>query len=59
MYFTIDIFLDASYFPGRCAHIMYNGVPIGRIGVLHPTVLEAFELTTPCSVLELNIEPFV
>lgn len=50
---------DPSYFPGRCAHIMLNSVAIGKIGVLHPSVLQAFELTTPCSVVEFNIEPFV
>ncbi|KAM7363983.1 phenylalanine--tRNA ligase beta subunit [Cochliomyia hominivorax] len=50
---------DPSYFPGRCAHIMLNNVAIGKIGVLHPSVLQAFELTTPCSVVEFNIEPFV
>ncbi|XP_075154242.1 phenylalanine--tRNA ligase beta subunit [Haematobia irritans] len=50
---------DPSYFPGRCARIMLNNVAIGKIGVLHPTVLQAFELTTPCSAVEFNIEPFV
>uniref|UniRef100_A0A1Q3F447 Phenylalanine--tRNA ligase beta subunit n=1 Tax=Culex tarsalis TaxID=7177 RepID=A0A1Q3F447_CULTA len=50
---------DPSYFPGRCAAIVYKGTDIGRIGVLHPTVLAAFELTTPCSVVEFNMEYFV
>ncbi|XP_036673397.3 phenylalanine--tRNA ligase beta subunit [Drosophila suzukii] len=50
---------DPSYFPGRCANVMYDNVVIGKIGVLHPTVLQAFELTTPCSVVEFTIEPFV
>ncbi|KMZ05509.1 phenylalanine--tRNA ligase beta subunit [Drosophila simulans] len=50
---------DPSYFPGRCANVMYDGVVIGKIGVLHPTVLQAFELTTPCSAVEFTIEPFV
>ncbi|XP_030375764.1 phenylalanine--tRNA ligase beta subunit [Scaptodrosophila lebanonensis] len=50
---------DPSYFPGRCAKIKYNDVVIGKIGVLHPTILQAFELTTPCSVVEITIEPFV
>ncbi|EDW80772.1 uncharacterized protein Dwil_GK11710 [Drosophila willistoni] len=50
---------DPSYFPGRCANVMYDNVAIGKIGVLHPTVLQAFELTTPCSVVEFTIEPFV
>lgn len=50
---------DPAYFPGRCASIVYKGSDIGRIGVLHPTVLHAFELTTPCSVVEFNMEHFV
>lgn len=50
---------DPSYFPGRCAAIMYRGVAIGTVGVLHPQVLQAFEVSHPCAVLELNIEPFV
>lgn len=50
---------DPSYFPGRCASIVYRDVVIGTIGVLHPKVLGAFEVSQPCSVLELNIEPFV
>ncbi|XP_055587305.1 phenylalanine--tRNA ligase beta subunit [Uranotaenia lowii] len=50
---------DPAYFPGRCAAILYKGAPIGKIGVLHPTVLHAFELTTPCSVVEFTMEHFV
>lgn len=53
------IILDASYFPGRCASVLYKGINIGRIGILHPTVLEAFEIVNPVSVVELTIEPFV
>lgn len=51
---------DPAYFPGRCASITYQEDKIiGKIGVLHPTVLQNFELTNPCSVVELNLEPFV
>ncbi|XP_058058544.1 phenylalanine--tRNA ligase beta subunit [Anopheles bellator] len=50
---------DPAYFPGRSAAVLYKGLDIGRIGVLHPTVLQAFELTTPCSVVEFNMEYFV
>lgn len=50
---------DSTYFPGRCAAIKFKGVTIGKIGVIHPTVLQAFELTNPCSVVELSIEHFV
>nr|CAI5818626.1 unnamed protein product [Callosobruchus analis] len=50
---------DPSYFPGRCAEVICYGNSIGKIGVLHPNVLAKFELTNPCSALEINIEPFV
>lgn len=50
---------DPAYFPGRCANIQYKGTTIGKIGVLHPNVLQAYELTNPCAVLEITIEPFV
>ncbi|XP_028161934.1 phenylalanine--tRNA ligase beta subunit-like [Ostrinia furnacalis] len=50
---------DPAYFPGRCAEVVLRGEVIGKIGVIHPNVLAAFELTNPCSALEINIEPFV
>ncbi|CRK92388.1 CLUMA_CG005918, isoform A [Clunio marinus] len=50
---------DPSYFAGRCATIQFKGIDIGRIGILHPTVLEAFEITNPVSVVEISLEPFV
>lgn len=34
-------------------------VEIGSIGILHPTVLKAYELDYPCSSLEFNIEQFL
>ncbi|XP_023015734.1 phenylalanine--tRNA ligase beta subunit [Leptinotarsa decemlineata] len=50
---------DPAYFPGRCAEIICHGTPIGKIGVLHPDVLSKFDLTNPCSALEINIQSFV
>lgn len=32
---------------------------IGELGVLHPTVLEKFELKFPVSTLEVNLEVFL
>jgi len=60
---------DPMYFPERAARIIYRlpgpdnqcpiyEIEIGRIGVLHPTVLEKFEVGYPCSALEFNLEPF-
>lgn len=57
--FLIFCVLESGYFPGRCANVLYKGVTIGKIGVLHPTVLQAFEINNPCSVVEITIEPFV
>jgi len=33
-------------------------VLIGRLGILHPSVLEKFEIGYPCSALEFSLEPF-
>lgn len=57
--YVLDTTEDSAYFPGRCANIMYRGVAIGKIGVLHPSVLQAYEIVNPCSVFEITIEPFV
>ncbi|CAK1579192.1 unnamed protein product [Parnassius mnemosyne] len=50
---------DPAYFPGRCAEVVLRGEVIGKIGVIHPTVLTAFDLSNPCSAVEINIEPFI
>ncbi|XP_034556366.1 phenylalanine--tRNA ligase beta subunit isoform X2 [Notolabrus celidotus] len=50
---------DSTFFPGRCAEILVHGKSVGRLGVLHPDVINRFELTMPCSALEMDIEPFL
>lgn len=54
---------DPTYFPGHAAsvHMRFAGKEsvIGAFGIIHPTVLEKFELKYPVSTLELNIEPFL
>jgi phenylalanyl-tRNA synthetase beta chain len=50
---------NPTFFPGRCADIYYAGNVIGSFGVVHPKVLERFEIGSPCSALEFNIEPFL
>ncbi|PPQ99058.1 hypothetical protein CVT24_003618 [Panaeolus cyanescens] len=59
---------DPMYFPGRAATIYYRpasskkdvqqDIPIGTLGILHPSVLEKFEIGFPCSALEFSLEPF-
>ncbi|RMC02183.1 hypothetical protein DUI87_21350 [Hirundo rustica rustica] len=55
----ISVLSGAAFFPGRCAEVFAKGQSIGKLGVVHPDVITKFELTMPCSVLEINIEPFV
>uniref|UniRef100_A0A3P9P1Q0 Phenylalanine--tRNA ligase beta subunit n=1 Tax=Poecilia reticulata TaxID=8081 RepID=A0A3P9P1Q0_POERE len=50
---------DSTFFPGRCAEIFVRGTSVGRLGVLHPDVIGRFELTMPCSALEMDLEPFL
>ncbi|XP_068173995.1 phenylalanine--tRNA ligase beta subunit [Antennarius striatus] len=50
---------DSTFFPGRCAEIFVRGKSVGRLGVLHPDVINRFELTMPCSALEMDIDPFL
>jgi phenylalanyl-tRNA synthetase beta chain len=48
-----------TFFPGRCADILYDGKKIGSFGIVHPEVLRKFDITYPCSCLEMTIEQFV
>jgi len=50
---------DTTFFPGRCAQIHAKGKVVGKLGVLHPDVLTAFELNMPASAVDLDIEPFL
>lgn len=57
--YMIKASAGSAFFPGRCAEIFVGGQSIGKLGVLHPDVITKFELTMPCSSLEINIEPFL
>jgi len=50
---------DPTYFTGRCADILVGNASIGRVGVLHPEVIAAFDLQLPCAALEINVEHFL
>lgn len=47
------------YFPGRQAEILYQGKVVGSFGIVHPEVLDKFEVPNVASLIELNIEPFL
>lgn len=48
---------DKKFFEKRGAYVVLDGERIGTIGVLHPEVLENYQLKNPVSLVELNFEP--
>ncbi len=44
--------------PAKAPTGLGTDVEIGRLGILHPSVLEKFEIGYPCSALEFSLEPF-
>ncbi len=54
---------DKTFLPGHAAAINLRmggrEQVIGVFGILHPSVLEKFELKYPVSTLEMNIEVFL
>lgn len=56
---------DPAFFPGRAAHIFYRNPnntmdqQIGVLGIIHPSVLGKFDISFPCSALELSLENFI
>ena len=59
LYVSLETYADSTFFPGRCAEIHAKEKMIGKLGVLHPDVLTAFELNMPASAVEIDIEPFL
>ncbi|KAH8195463.1 hypothetical protein TruAng_010362 [Truncatella angustata] len=54
---------EDTFFEGRVAaiYLRLNGkaTRIGEFGILHPTVLENFDLRYPVSIVEINLEVFL
>uniref|UniRef100_A0A2P2NLH2 Putative phenylalaninetRNA ligase beta subunit n=1 Tax=Rhizophora mucronata TaxID=61149 RepID=A0A2P2NLH2_RHIMU len=48
-----------EFLPGRQARIIFKGKKIGNFGIVHPQVLDNFDILDPCSFLELDIERFL
>ena len=57
--------LRETFLPGRRASVLLSSgegwSEVGCFGVVHPDVLakDKYDLEFPCSVVELNLEPFV
>ncbi|PKY04254.1 phenylalanyl-tRNA synthetase beta chain [Aspergillus campestris IBT 28561] len=62
-HYWIEELEEATYFPGHAAAVKLRiggkVQTIGAFGILHPSVLENYELKYPVSTLEINIETFL
>lgn len=47
-----------TFFPGRAAAVYARGRRVGAFGVVHPEVLEGFDIPYPVAALELELEEF-
>lgn len=55
--FSLEECDNKMFFPGRGASVLLGGIKIGQIGVLHPEVMENFQLKNPVSTFEVDMEP--
>lgn len=44
--------------PPKLVPVTHQGQEVGAFGIVHPEVLEKFDVPYPVSALELNLEPF-
>ncbi|XVF09422.1 hypothetical protein REPUB_Repub07fG0091500 [Reevesia pubescens] len=57
--YYIELSDEPEFLSGRQAKIIYEGRCIGIFGIVHPEVLNNFDIPDPCSFLELDIESFL
>jgi phenylalanyl-tRNA synthetase beta chain len=46
---------DPAFHPGRCAELLFDGVPVGSAGELHPRVVESFGLAPRTCAWEVDL----
>ncbi|KAE8709654.1 putative phenylalanine--tRNA ligase beta subunit [Hibiscus syriacus] len=57
--YYIELSDEPEFLSGRQAKIIYKGRRIGIFGIVHPEVLNNFDIPDPCSFVELDIENFL
>jgi phenylalanyl-tRNA synthetase beta chain len=50
---------EPEFLSGRQANIIYKGKRIGVFGIVHPEVLNNFDIPDPCSFVEIDVESFM
>ncbi len=53
---TIEPVEDPNFIPGRAASVVSEGRESGRLGEIHPRILEAYTLVQPVMAFELDVE---
>jgi phenylalanyl-tRNA synthetase beta chain len=54
--FTFEPHALSCLHPGRAARVLRNGQPVGWLGELHPSLVQALEFTYPPVLFELDVE---
>ncbi|XP_021292118.1 phenylalanine--tRNA ligase beta subunit, cytoplasmic [Herrania umbratica] len=57
--YYIELSDEPEFLLGRQAKIIYKGRCIGIFGIVHPEVLNNFDIPDPCSFVELDMESFL
>ena len=55
-YTLAEVSDDQRFIPGRAASIIYNGVPVGVFGEVHPQVLESWGCSMPAVMCEIDLD---
>lgn len=56
---TLEPVADPWLHPGRSAAVLRNGIPIGRVGALHPRLASKLEFDRDVHVAEFDLEPLI
>ncbi|KAL1208535.1 Phenylalanine--tRNA ligase beta subunit, cytoplasmic [Cardamine amara subsp. amara] len=54
--YYINLSQEPEFLPGRQASLIFKGKHVGNFGIVHPQVLINFDITDPCSYVEIDIE---
>lgn len=57
--FALEASDSPTFLPGNQARVLYQGQPIGVLGIVHPKVTAAFEAPYVSSLLEISLQPFL
>lgn len=51
--------VHGAFIPGRCAQVLTSGSPVGVLGEVSPSTLQAFGLGYPTAAFELDLETLI